>query len=111
MRAYLVEDLYEEDVAKIEEALKSLGLAGPLEGIYYLPLPEDLLDDEQREHAKECGPHILGLEIHPDALKMELLVRARGRLRCSCVKYCNPAQRAHMIDYLDGFVRDLGVSS
>ncbi len=109
MRYYLIDELYEEDVRRIEKALGEQGYAGGLEGIWYIPVPEDLLTDEQRAHLGECGPYILALETGETWLKMELLVRARNKLRCSCLAYAAPALRMHMIDFLDRFVRELDI--
>lgn len=114
MRTYLIEDLTPGDVAKITDKLKENGWSGSLEGIYYLPVPEHLLNDEQREHAEECGPHIFALEAMADedsgALKLELLVRARGKLRCSCVCYATAAQREHIVEFLDSLIRELDIA-
>lgn len=110
MRAYLIEDLEEEQFNKVEAALKDLGFQGPFEGIYFLPVPDILLDAEQQEHSSECGPYVLGLETEPGQLKMELLIRARNRIRCSCVKYAEPKVREHMVEYLDRLLTDLGIA-
>ena len=40
------------------------------------------------------------------SLKLELLVRARGKIRCSCVSYATPAQREYIVDYLDAFIKE-----
>lgn len=114
MRTYLIEDLLPADVKKVAARLAEKGMAGSLEGIFYLPVPQELLTDEQRAHAEECGPHIFALEAISDedtgSLKLELLVRARGKLRCSCVAYATPAQREHIIDHLDAFIRELDIA-
>lgn len=111
MRTYLLEDFRPEQLEQVCQRLTGMGLAGSLDGIYYLPLPLDLLTDEQRQHHGECGPYIFVLEI-PDetSLKLELLVRAQGKLRCSCVMYATPEQRAYIMDYLDEFLRELDIS-
>ena len=111
MRNYFIEDLLPEHLTTICQTLKDRGLSGSLEGIYYLPLPENLLTEVQREHADECGPHIFALEaVNESALKLELLVRARGKLRCECVCYATPAQREYIIDFLDAFIRQLDIA-
>lgn len=112
MRTYLIEDLYPEDLAKIVQRLNALNLAGPLDGIFYLPLPEDLLGEEQRAHLGECGPFILALEAvdEPCSLKLELLVRAQGKLRCSCVTYATAPQREYAMDRLDALIRELDIA-
>lgn len=115
MRTYVIEDLYEDDYAKIVKALDEIKLNGPLEGIYYLPLPEELLEPEQQEHLGECGPYFMALEtvqgVAESQLRLELLVRGRSKIRCSCITYATPAQRKHMIEYLDRFIGDLGISA
>lgn len=117
MRSYLIEDLAEDDINKIGDALTELQLRGPLDGIYYLPLPKELLQPEQEEHLDECGPFFMALELIEGAsemsecqVKLELLVRARNKIRCSCVSYATAPQRKHMIEYLDQFIEELEIS-
>ncbi len=113
MRNYLIEDLVDEHFNKIKEHLAGQGYAGPIEDIFYLPLPEALLTEEQKEHREECGPHILCLEAIEDLagnkLKMELLVRGQSKIRCSCITYCTPEQRNHMLDFLDEMIKGLDI--
>lgn len=109
MRVYVIDELFEEQVKKIEKALQAKGWTGGLEGVYYLPLPEGLLDAEQKEHLPTCGPFFLALEVRPETLRLELLVRAAGIIRCSCIRYATPTQRNHMIDLLDAFIRELDI--
>jgi hypothetical protein len=52
----------------------------------------------------------MALEVLEDGLKLELLVRARNKMRCSCVCYATTDQRNHMLDYLDNFINDLEIS-
>lgn len=115
MRCYLIEDLYPEQLETVAKTLADKGYSGGLDGIFYLPVPEDLLTDVQRQHATECGPHLMALEAGLNdagegVLKLELLVRAQGKLRCECVSYATPAQRAHMQDFLDTLIRQLDIS-
>jgi hypothetical protein len=114
MRTYLIDDLNDKDYKTIIGAFDELGLRGSIDGIYYLPLPEELLQGEQKTHLGECGPYFMALEVveSPDqnSLRLELLVRARNKIRCSCVSYADPSQRKHMIEYLDQFIEELEVS-
>ncbi|MGE4292270.1 MAG: hypothetical protein AB7E32_08675 [Desulfovibrio sp.] len=113
MRCYLIEDIYEDNAKKISKALDEQGWRGPLEGIWYLPVPGELLTKEQREHLSECGPYMMALEmvdrVEEHDFKLELLVRARNKIRCSCVAYATPAQREWMIGLLDDFFREQDV--
>ncbi|OIN98633.1 MAG: hypothetical protein AUJ49_12985 [Desulfovibrionaceae bacterium CG1_02_65_16] len=110
MRSYLIEDFYPEHLDRVLVALKDKGYAGPLDGIFYLPVPQELLTEAQRAHA-DCGPHMFVLEaVDEHTLKLELLVRAQKKLRCECVMYATPAQREHIIDFLDAFIRQLDIA-
>lgn len=109
MRTYRIEEMRPESLQRIKEALAAAGLTGAIDDIYYFPVPEAFLTGEQREHQGSCGPYIMAIETGPDWLKLELLVRARGRLRCSCLCYAAPELRNHAIDFLDGFIRELDI--
>lgn len=116
MRCYLIEDIKGPELEKIRAALVEKGYSGGLDDIFYLPLPEALLSDVQLAHAAECGPHVCVLEVLYDevteegALKLELLVRARGKLRCECVLYASSEQRAHMMNLLDDIIRQQDIA-
>lgn len=114
MRSYLVEDIFDEDYDKIRDALNELEVNGPIEDIYYLPLPQSLLQQEQKDHLTECGPYFMALETVQvpagNSLKLEMLVRGKNKMRCSCICYATPEQRRHMIEYLDQFIEELEIS-
>lgn len=109
MKLYVIEDLTREDIQAIAARLQELELGAGMEGLFWLPLPTDLLHDVQKEHAKECGPHCMALEILENSIKIELLVRARNKLRCDCVCYASTALKAHVIEYMDSMLSDLGI--
>lgn len=109
MRTYRIEDLRREDLQRLTRTLQAKGLASGMDGLYWFPLPPELLMAEQREHAPRCGPHVLSLEVLDDALSLELLVRARGILRCSCIAYADQSQRAWGMDTLDTLLRELDI--
>lgn len=109
MRSYSVTDLFPEDVEKLKKLLTSKGYAGSMDDFFWIPLPDSLREPEQRDHADECGPFCFALDVERTYVTMELLVRARNKIRCSCVTYATPAQRAFAIDTLDGFFKDLDI--
>lgn len=111
MRAYQIDELTPEDVRKIDEALADRGLAGPISGIHYLPVPDDLLSAEQRGHLPRCGPYFLPLETGDGWIRLEFLVRARSILRCSCIAYASPGIRSHMTAWLDALLAELGITA
>lgn len=110
MRAYTVDELSQEDVEKIEESLTRKGWTGSIKGMYYIPVPEDRLGPEQLEHLQSCGPFFLPLETGDGWVRLELLVRSRQILRCSCIAYAGTPLREHMINLLDGLIRELDIA-
>jgi hypothetical protein len=109
MRSYVIDELSQADVERVTGALAARGYESPLDGVYFLPVPSDLLSDEQSEHLRECGPYVLILEAGEGFLRLELLVRGRGRLRCSCIAYAGPELRGLAVDTLDTLVRECDV--
>ncbi|THB69916.1 MAG: hypothetical protein D6E12_03615 [Desulfovibrio sp.] len=109
MRGYMIDELTQEDIQRLGQALKDMGLESSVLGLYWLDVPQELLSEEQAAHSESCGPHSMGLEVEENWIRMELLVRARKIIRCSCVAYATPEQREHMITYLDSLLADLDI--
>ena len=109
MRSYLIDEISADHMVIIEKHLTEKGFKGALDHIYYIPFPMEMLTDEQQQHYNECGPYMLVLETGRNWLKLELLVRGHGKLRCSCISYCSPEQRQQMLDFLDNFIRELDI--
>lgn len=122
MRLYVVNEIKEQDLERITDALEQRGMAASVERLYWLDVPEELLSPEQREHLESCGPFSMGLEAIDEfgqagrapgcegrMLALEMLVRSRNKLRCSCIAYATPEQRAYAIEFLDGLFRELDI--
>lgn len=110
MRSYYVDEFTTKDMKSVLEYLESKGLQGSMEGIYWLTLPEALLSQEQRSHMGECGPFVATLETGAGGIKMELLIRGRGKLRCSCINYATTEQRDWLISQVDAMLRELDIA-
>ena len=104
MRVYMVEDITLQEREGVIRELEAMELGAGLEGIYWLPVPREMLSLVQAEHTQSCGPHVMALEVEDDALRLELLVRARNRLRCECVHYASTVLCAHMMNYVDALL-------
>ena len=109
MKYYVIEELTKAHTNAIAKRLEEMELGAGMEGLYWLPVPKAHLSNIQVEHTDECGPHAMGLELEGDSLKLELLVRARNRLRCDCVTYASPELKLHMISYLDAMLDELEI--
>ena len=104
MRCYVVDELTPETLAQLEKRFMESGYASGIERLFWVPLAEELLLPVQREHAETCGPHRLAVEILDDAVRLEFLVRALGKMRCECVSYPSPETERVMMTWLDEHV-------
>lgn len=107
LRIYTIDQLSHDDTAVIHSRFVDMNLKSGLEGIFWLPIPDNLLNQKQNEHKTQCGPYCMALEIDDEAVHLELLVRGLGRLRCECLGPASPVLREHMIGYLDSILHDL----
>ncbi len=110
MKQYLVDELRPADHDQIKQFLDTRYAVRGFEGLYWIPIPLDLLEGEQAVHV-ECQPHYLALELLPDRLACELLVRSQQRIRCSCIHYASERQRNWLIQVVDTFFEQLGIQS
>jgi hypothetical protein len=105
----MIDELASDDVKRLAVSLEKKGLLGSMEGLFWIHVPEELLDAEQLEHLPRCGPYGMAVEVGGDWVRMELLVRARNQLRCSCIRYASAEQRAFAIDFLDNALKQLDI--
>ena len=107
MREYVISDLNPAETQALEEALTARNLAAGIEHLYWLPVSE--LTAVQKEHAASCGPHVVALEVEETALRMELLIRAKNRLRCDCIAYADAGQTRALLASLHELLAELGI--
>lgn len=105
MRQFVIDQLSREERANIDSFLKRNLKPGPVEGMFWIKLPEDLLSSEQREH-KDCGPYFLGIELEEEAVCFEMLVRSQSNLHCSCISYATPGQRDFVLRFADRMLEE-----
>ena len=110
MRTYSIDQLSDDEAAKIHAHLQEMNLQAGLEGIYWLPIPNALHTPLQLEHLPQCGPYCLALDVEGNAIHLELLVRGQGRIRCDCICHASKELREYMINYMDIMLTDLGIS-
>lgn len=94
---------------RLLSCLETKTVKASLEDMYWLEIPKNLLSTEQREHAAQCGPFVCSLETGPNWLKVELLTRGRGKLRCSCIAYAGREQRDWILDQIDAMLTELDI--
>jgi hypothetical protein len=108
MKQYCIDELRLRDYEEIKAYLEDHYGASHMEGVYWIPLDADLLDDVQAAHS-DCQPFYFAAILEPTALSFELLIRTRNRVRCDCIHYATPAQREHIIAFADAIFEELKI--
>ena len=108
MKQYVIDEFRPEDHQKVKEYLDEI--YGPVEmgGIYWVPLAADVLTEIQQQHA-DCQPFYVAIELQEDRLALELLVRTKHRVRCTCIGYATENQRTWMMDLVDTIFQRLDI--
>lgn len=104
MKSYFIDELRKEEVERFEKSLKQKGYKNPITDIFWIEIPNDLLTMKQKEHLSSCGPYIFSVELGRDWIKVELLVRPTGKIRCQCISYATTEQRNYVISLIDNML-------
>jgi hypothetical protein len=105
MRQFVIDELSREERDNLDNYLKRNAKYGGMEGMFWLPVPDDLLAEAQQGH-QDCGPFFFGLELAEKKLIIELLVRSQSNLHCSCISYATKAQRDYLLSFLDTMLQE-----
>jgi len=100
MRQFVVDELTALERDNLDSYLKRNLKPGPVEGIFWLPLPSDLLSEAQQGHGK-CGPFYFAVDLAENRVCFEMLVRSSATLHCTCIAYATAVQRQFVLDFID----------
>ena len=100
MRQFIIDDLSREEMDNLETYMNNKLDAGAMDGMFWLNVPEDLEAESQQGH-EDCRPFCFGFELTRDRMIMELLVRSRSNMHCSCIAYATKTQRDFALAFLD----------
>jgi hypothetical protein len=105
VRQYKIDELSREERANIESYLHRTLKPGPVDGAYWIEVPQDLLGQEQLAH-KGCNPFFFGVVLEAEAVCFEMLVRSQANLHCSCIAYATAAQRDFVLRFVDKMLHE-----
>ena len=108
MKQYVIDELRPADFDKIKAYLDKNLVSSDVDGIYWLPLDEENLTDTQAKHT-ECRPFYFAVDLEPNIMACELLVRTKNRIRCSCISYATEKQLSWLIRYIDAIFDKLEI--
>lgn len=105
MRQFVIDELSILERDNLDSYLKRTLKIGPMIGIYWIVLPDDLISEAQQGH-ESCGPFYMAVELEDKRLCFELLVRSNANLHCSCITYATPTQRQFVLDFIDRMLEE-----
>jgi hypothetical protein len=108
MKQYVIDEIRPQDYEKIKNYLDETFGGSGVDGLYWLPVEEALLSEVQQVHTT-CAPFFMALELGPDRLAGELLVRTRSRVRCDCIHYADERQRNWLVQTVDAIFEKLEI--
>jgi hypothetical protein len=100
MRQFVIDEISPLERDNLDSYLKRNLKIGPMAGIFWLPLPQELYSEAQQDH-DTCGPFYFAVEVEDKRLCFEMLVRSSANLHCTCIAYATHSQRQFVLDFID----------
>jgi hypothetical protein len=108
MKQYVIDEIRIEDYKQIKDFLENKYGESELGGIYWIPVDEAQLTPLQSSH-QSCQPFYVALDLEPDRLCCELLIRTKQHVRCDCMGYADEKQRNWIISSVDKMFKELEI--
>lgn len=110
MKQYVIDELRPQDYASIKAFMDENFNASEVGGIYWIPIDQDILTEIQADHFS-CQPFYFAVDLEPNLIAFEMLIRTQKRMRCSCMGYATQRQRNWLIDFADSIFDQLGIKT
>ncbi len=110
MKQYVIDELRPADHDKIKSYLDAHFAVQTFPGLYWIDLIAEQYAEPQKAHPA-CGPFYFALELLPDRLCCEFLVRSRQKIRCDCIQQANESQRNWLIRVVDALFEQLEIQT
>jgi hypothetical protein len=108
MKSYVIDELRGNDFNRIKDYADAHFTPSGIGGLYWITLDSDILSDNQKTH-QACRPFYFAVEITPERVVCELLVRTNNRVRCSCIRYATENQLNWLTRLIDGVMESLDI--
>ena len=108
MKQFVIDELRSADYEKLKNYLDARFADAALSGIYWIPIAAEVLTDIQREH-RECQPLYFAIDLNPNRISIELLVRTKIRMRCSCMAHATEKQCNWLMRRVDSMFEQLEI--
>jgi len=108
MKQYVIDELRPRDYSDLKAYLDRTYGTDAIQGVYWIPIAQERLSETQHSHSG-CQPFYFALELEPERLACELLVRTKNRVRCDCIAYANVQQRNWIMGLIDTIFEELAI--
>ena len=110
MKQYVIDVLRQKDYELIKAYMEERFPSSDVNGIYWIPLDVKILTEIQKAHA-DCQPFYIAVDLEPNLITFEMLIRTQNRMRCSCMGYATDTQRNWLIRLADAMFDELGITT
>ncbi len=108
MKQYVIDELRPADYEKIKAYLDETYGSSSIDDIYWISMDPDMFTDVQMDHV-ECHPLCFAIDLDPNRLACELLLRTQNKVKCSCMCYATEEQRNWIIQFADAIFDNLKI--
>lgn len=110
MKQYIIDELRPDDYRKIKDYLDENFKSSDVDGIYWIQIDHNLLTKVQAQHG-DCQPFYFAVDLEPNLIAFEFLVRTRNRVRCNCMEYATEQQRNWLIRFADSIFERFNIKT
>ncbi|MGA9177024.1 MAG: hypothetical protein WBZ05_07245 [Desulfobacterales bacterium] len=110
MKQYVIDELRPIDYKLVKAYLEENFSSSDVDGIYWIQLDQNILTEIQMEHTN-CQPFHFAVELEPNLITFELLIRTKKRIRCDCMGYATEKQRNWLIRLADSIFDRLEIKT
>jgi hypothetical protein len=110
MKTLIFDEFNKEEINRIQIYLSSKLQPSNIDGLYWLILPTELLNEIQTMLFDSAGPYRIAVELKNDSVRFELLIRA-DEISNKGGCHANGHQAAYIYDFASTMAEDLGLKT
>jgi hypothetical protein len=110
MRSYVIDEIRPSEMDKIKGFLKENTLSATLENLFWVNIPDDILNDIQFQH-HDCRPHAFAVELGDNWVRFEFFIRSLNTMQCTCPGYGTRQQRDFIIHFAHTMIEQLQIKT
>ena len=110
MKYFLIDEISDSDLKKIEDFLKSNAVSSGLEKVFWIEISDHCLSKEQADQVNH-KPYVFSVECGKDWIKAELFIRSLGNFQGEYQGYCTSVQKDFIAEYIESMIQELDIKT